>query len=252
MWAQVFGTERYVLINDDCFNAMKRIPDGIIDLILTDPPQGLTKNEWDKPIPFADLWHEYDRILKPSGAAILFGNGMFTSDLMQSNRKNWRYNLVWDKVIPTGFLNANRQPLRGHEDICVFYRKPPTYNPQKRPGKPSHSKGVKKENANHNYGEYGFQDNSRTLGAMKHPTSILRFPKPHPSVAKHPTEKPVALLRWLIRTYTNEGDCVLDNCMGAGGTGVAALKEGRRFIGIELDPEMFDVALNNIGGEIES
>lgn len=171
------------------------------------------------------------------------------ADLMESNRKNWRYNLVWDKVLPGGFLNASRQPMRRHEEIVVFYKKQPTYNPQKVPGKRNHSVGKtegKKKGNNRNYNDYVHKDNAEELGDMKHPTSIVAIPKPHASVATHPTEKPVKLCEWLIKTYTNEGDLVLDNCMGTGSTGIACVNIGRRFVGIEIDTGYFNTAQQRI------
>ena len=177
---------------------------------------------------------------------MLTGQGLFSAELMLSNKKIYRYSLVWDKVLTSGFLNANRMPLRSHEDVLVFYKKLPSYNPQKTLGKKNHSKGVKKENENNNYGEFGFVDNSEKLGDMKHPKSIITFSKPHPSVSVHPTQKPVALLEYLIKTYTNEGETVLDNCMGSGTTGVACLNTDRNFIGIELDDKYFEIAKERI------
>ena len=237
------------LYNGDCLEVMQNIPDGSIDMILCDLPYGDTKNKWDTVILFEPLWKEYFRIIKDNGAIVLFAQGMFTAKLMMSNPKFWRYNLVWDKVLPSGFLNSNRMPLRSHEDICVFYKKPPVYNPQKFTGNKNHSKGVKKNNANNNYGDFDFVDNSDILGDKKFPVSILRFPKPHPSVCSHPTQKPVELLEWLIKTYTNEGEIVLDNCMGSGSTGIACKHTDRKFIGIELYKEYFDIAKERIKNE---
>ena len=230
------------LYQGDCLEYMKEIPDHSIDLILCDLPYGRTQNRWDTIIPFKDLWENYNRIIKDNGAVLLFADGLFMAELMLSNKKMWRYNLVWDKVLTSGFLNANKQPLRQHEEIVVFYKKQPTYNPQKTKGAKNHSKGVKKETANNNYGKFDFVDNSEELGDMKHPTSILTFSKPHPSKMIHPTQKPVELLEWLIKTYTNEGDLVLDNCMGSGSTGVACKNLNRDFIGIELDEKYFKIA----------
>ena len=236
----------YSLLHGDCLELMKTIPDRSIDMILCDLPYGVTKNHWDITIPFDKLWNLYNRIIKDNGAIVLFADGIFMSKLMLSNLKMWRYNLIWDKVSPSGFLNANRMPLRRTEEICVFYKKLPTYNPQKIKGKPSHSKGRIKENKNNNYGEFKFVDNSKELGDMKYPTSLLKFSKVSPSKMQHPTQKPIDLLEYLIKTYSNEGDTVLDNCMGSGSTGVSALKTGRNFIGIELDENYFQIAKKRI------
>ena len=230
---------------------MKNIPEKSIDLILCDLPYGTTRNKWDSVIPFEPLWEQYLRIIKDNGCIALFADGLFMSDLMKSQQKLWKYNLVWNKVLTSGFLNANRQPLRQHEVICIFYKKQPTYNPQKVLGKLNHSKGKKKECKNNNYGEFGFVDNREVLGNLKHPTSILEFSKPHPSKTQHPTQKPVALLEYLIRTYTNEGDVVLDNCMGSGSTCVACVNTNRHYIGFEKEPKYFDIACQRLD-EVES
>ena len=243
----------YFLFEGDCLDKMKMIDDKSVDLILTDLPYGVTnqnKNKWDSIIPFDQLWEHYNRIIKDNGAIVLFGQDKFTAKLMLSNEKMHRYNLIWSKVLPTGFLNANRMPLREHEDIVVFYKKLPTYNPQKTKGQPCHKKGkvVGQMNddilENNNYGNFKCVE---TEGDMKHPTSILKFAKPHPSVAVHPTQKPVELLEWIIQTYTNEGDIVLDSCMGSGSTGVACVNTNRSFIGIELDSKYYDIAKQRIG-----
>lgn len=242
-------TKDITLLAGDCLDLMKLIPDGSVDMILSDPPYGQTKNSWDKAPPLDFLWQEYKRIIKDNGAIVLFADGIFLADIMQSNRKMWRYNLVWNKVLKTGFLNANRQPLRQHEYICVFYKKRPTYNPQKVNGEKNHSKKtIGKDNC---YGNYNAVDNSELLGNLKHPTSILTYAKPHPSIAVHPTQKPVPLLEYLIRTYTNEGDLVLDNYMGSGSCGVACVNTGRRFIGIESEMKYFDIAESWIVAEKE-
>jgi site-specific DNA-methyltransferase (adenine-specific) len=230
---------------------MKDIPNKSVDMILCDLPYNVTRNKWDVLIPFDALWEQYNRIITDNGAIVLFAQGMFTSDLMQSNKKMWRYNLIWDKVLRTGFLNDNRMPLRQHEDICVFYKKLPIYNPQKIEGeKASNSKGSRpmSEYQNNNYGKYENVDNSKLHGKMKFPTSILRFEKPHPSTASHPTQKPIELCEWLIRTYTNENMTILDNCMGSGTTGVATINVGgnRKFIGIELDEKYFNISCKRL------
>lgn len=239
------------LIHGDCIEVMKDIPDKSIDLILCDLPYQRTQNKWDIMIPIDELWKQYNRVIKDNGCIALFSDGMFMAQLMMSNPKMWKYNLVWDKVLPSGFLNANRMPLRSHEEVCIFYKKQPTYNPQKVKGSPNHSKGKPKDCANNNYGDFEFVDNSKELGDMKHPVSIVRFSKPHPSVSVHPTQKPVELLEWIIKTYTNEGDIVIDNCMGSGSTGVACVNTGRRFIGIELSKEYYDIAQARIREALE-
>lgn len=225
---------------------MNELPDGSVDMILCDLPYGVTKNKWDSVIPLEPLWIEYKRIIKPNAAVVLFADGMFEAKLMMSNPNMWRYNLVWNKVLSSGFLNANRMPLRSHEEICVFYQKQPVYNPQKTEGSKNHSKGKQKENANDNYGHYDFVDNADSLGNMKHPTSIITFAKPHPSISVHPTQKSLELCEWLIRTYTNPESIVLDPCMGSGTTCVAAKKTGRRYIGFELDENYFNIAKERI------
>lgn len=237
------------LLQGDCFELMKEIPDGSIDMILCDLPYGVTANKKDKTIPFEPLWKEYERIIKPNGAVVLFGQGTFYVDLVNSNRKLFKYDLVWNKQLTSGFLNAKRMPLRQHEQIAVFYKKLPTYNPQFSKGKPLHSKGQaykNKEIKNQNYGKFEVTDDSRAGSEEKYPTSILSFSKPHPSVAVHRTQKSVDLLEWLVKTYTNEGETVLDNCMGSGSTGVACVNTNRNFIGIELDEKYFNIAKSRI------
>ncbi len=246
--------QQVLLYNGDCLEIMKDIPDGSIDLILCDLPyETLNRSNrgasWDKMIPLDKLWEQYDRIINDTGAIILFAQGMFTARLMQSRPDLWRYNLVWDKVLSGGFLNAKRMPLRSHEDICVFYKKLPKYNPQMKEGKPLHGRGTSyrsKNLTNNCYGSLGTADDSRKGSTEKFPTSIIRFPKPHPSTTVHPTQKPVELCEWLIRTFTDPGQTVLDNAMGSGSTGVACLRCGRKFIGIELNGGFFEIARNRI------
>lgn len=216
---------------------MKDVDSQSVDMIFADLPYGVTaKNKWDMVIPPDLLWEQYERIIKPDGVILLFGQDKFTAKMMLSNEKLHRYNIIWKKVLPSGFLNANRMPLREHEDIMVFYKELPTYNPQKIKGSPCHKKGkaVGQKNDgilnNHNYRDFTVVE---TEGDMKFPTSIWEFPKPHPSVAIHPTEKPVDLCRYAIRTYTNDGDIVLDNCCGAGSIPLAAKLENRYYIGMD-------------------
>ena len=237
------------LYNGDCLEVMKSIPDKSIDMVLCDLPYGVTQNKSDIVIPFDKLWEHYGRIIKDNGAIVLFAQGVFYVDLVNSNRKLFRYDLVWDKQLISGFLNANRMPLRQHEQIAVFYKKQPTYNPQMSCGKPLHSKGHSykdKPIVNNNYGDFHFTDDTRAGCTEKYPTSIVKFRKPHPSVAKHPTEKPVELLEWLIKTYTNEGAVVLDNCMGSGSTGVACMRTDRNFVGIEIDEKYYNIAKSRV------
>jgi site-specific DNA-methyltransferase (adenine-specific) len=242
------------LIHGDCLVEMKNIPDKSIDMILCDLPyevlnKGNKNVSWDRLLPFDQLWEQYNRIIKDNGAIILFAQGMFTAQLMMSNPNMWRYNLIWDKILTSGFLNAKRMPLRSHEDILVFYKSLPTYNPQMTIGEPLHSKGISyknKEFTNNCYGDMKGVDDLRKGSTEKYPKSIVRFQKPHPSCAVHPTQKSEELCEYLIKTYTNEGETVLDNCMGSGTTGVAAIKTNRNFIGIELNDEYFNIAEERI------
>lgn len=239
----------FSLYQGDCLELMKNIKDKSIDMICCDLPYGETQNKSDIALPFDLLWAQYTRIIKDNGCIALFGQGLFYVDLVNSNRKLFRYDLVWDKVLISGFLNSKRMPLRQHEQIAIFYKKLPVYNPQFTQGKPLHSKGINyknKEIVNQNYGKFNHTDDLRKGVTEKYPTSILRFQKPHPSVAKHRTEKSIECLEWLIKTYTNEGDLILDNCMGSGTTGIACRNLNRKFIGIELDKNYFEIAEKRI------
>lgn len=237
------------LYNGDCLDIMKTIQDKSVDMICCDLPYGETQNKDDIKIPFEPLWKEYERIIKDNGCIALFAQGLFYVDLVNSNRKLFRYDLIWDKVLTSGFLNAKRMPLRQHEQIAIFYKKLPTYNPQFSQGKPLHGKGTSymdKELKNQNYGQFHQTEDLRKGSTEKYPTSILKFPKPHPSVAKHRTEKSIDCIEYLIKTYTNEGDLVLDNCMGAGSCGIACKRCNRDFIGIEIDKNYFEIAEKRI------
>lgn len=186
------------------------------------------------------------KIIKDNGAIILFGNGMFTSDLMQSNKKMWRYNLIWEKTQPTGSLNANKMPMRYHEDLCVFYKKLPTYNPQKTTGHIRKVSTAKhKENCKQST-NYNIVKNSTYDSTERYPKSILKFAKDTQKSSLHPTQKPIELLEYLIKTYSNENDLILDNCMGSGSTAIAAINTNRKFIGIELEEEYFNIAKERI------
>ena len=278
------------IYNEDCLVGMKAIPDKSIDCIICDLPYGVLNRQnksaqWDNIIPFEPLWEQYERIIKDNGAIVLFAQGMFTAQLMMSNPKMWRYNLIWDKINrSTGFLNANRCPLRIHEDIVIFYKSQPTYNPQFTFGQVNHKRGGGREWYKQNKSGGGiWKDDKRrqeerrgyvltgkrrdgVSGARnrcygnfavtetritneKYPTSIIRVDKEHDGNYHHPTQKPVELIRWLVRTYTNEGDLVLDNCMGSGTTAVACIKEKRHFVGYEITKEYFDIAQERIKQE---
>lgn len=243
--------ENCKLYQGDCLELMKSIEDKSIDMILCDLPYGVlnktNKNaQWDNILPFDKLWQQYKRIIKDNSCIALFCDGMFMAELMLSNKKMWKYNLVWNKVLTSGFLNANKMPLRQTEEIVIFYKQQPIYNAQKSVGEKNHSKGKIKENKNNNYGKCDFVDNSDILGNMKCPTSLIAFSKTHPSKMLHPTQKPVALLEYLIKTYTNENMVVLDNCMGSGSTGVACINTKRKFIGMELEEKYFNIAKKRI------
>lgn len=232
---------------------MKDIPDKSVDAIITDLPYGQTaRNKWDSVIPFEPLWKQYKRVVKDNGAIILFANGMFTAELMISNKNMWRYNLIWEKTQPTGFLNAKKMPLRNHEDICIFYKKLPTYNPQKTTG---HSRKVSKAEHKVNcksttdYGEHGLITYDST---ERYPKSIWKFAKDVQKSALHPTQKPVALIEDLIKTYTDEGDIVLDSCAGSMTTGIAAINTNRKVICIEKDKDIFQVGRNRFEEHLKS
>jgi len=223
---------------------MKDIPDGSVDLILCDPPYGTTDCKWDDVLPFDQLWAEYNRLLKPDGAAVLFSAQPFTTQLIHSNRRDFRYCWYWFKNQATGFTFAKYQPMRRVEDICVFYRKHGTYNPQglraverprtRRKRKPERESVYKMSTLLNEY----------TPRFENYPKNVLQFDTER---GLHPTQKPVPLLEYLVKTYTNEGDTVLDNCMGSGSTGVAVKRVGgRHFIGIEQNKVYFDIAQKRI------
>ena len=215
----------------DCLEIMKQLPDKSIDMVLCDLPYGTTQNKWDSVIPLGGLWQQYRRIVKDDGAIVLTSQGMFTAELMVSNPKMFRYKWIWEKSKSTNFLNAKKQPLRKHEDVCVFYRRQPVYHPQMIDGEP-YDKGIRKNQMSGSYGD--FQPVHVHSDGKRYPTDIIYF-KTAESEGKvfHPTQKPVELGRYFVRTYTNPGDIVLDNTSGSGSFLVAALLEGRNFIGIE-------------------
>ena len=236
--------ETVTLWQGDCLELMKNIPDGSVDLVLCDLPYGTTRNKWDSIIPLDSLWEQYKRVIKDNGAIVLFSAEPFTSLLITSNIQWFRYDLIWSKTQGSDFLNANRKPLRSHENICVFYKKQPTYNPQKTDGKPYKAKSG--ETTSTNFGKFNGNHYTENKDGKRCPLSVLRFTGEHSRGKQHPTQKPTDLLEWLIKTYTNEGETVLDNCMGSGSTGVACVNTNRRFIGIELDEGYFNIAKERI------
>lgn len=223
VWNQIF--------EGDCLEYMNRIPDGSVDMILCDLPYGMTQNQWDCYIPLDKLWEQYNRVIKKNGAIVLTSNGIFTAKLILSQPDIYKYKWVWEKSKPTNFLNAKKQPLRKHEDVCVFYKKQPTYHPQMVQGEP-YDKGTRKDQLCGNYGDFGPAHVSSA--GERYPTDIIYVKTAEcEGPVLHPTQKPIELGRYMIRTYTNPGEVVLDNTFGSGSFLVAALMEGRNFIGIE-------------------
>jgi len=230
--------------NGDCIELMKEIPDGSIDMILCDLPYGSTRCKWDTVIPFEQLWQQYNRIIKKNGAILLFATEPFASSLRLSNIKNYKYDWIWDKVKGTGFLNAKKQPMRNHELICVFYKKQCTYNPQITHG---HRKKKSFKRPGQQTDVYGKMKNNVLYESTdRYPRSIQIFSTDTQKSSLHPTQKPVKLLEYLIKTYTNEGEIVLDNCMGSGSTCIAAINTDRRYIGFELEEKYFNIARERI------
>ena len=238
----------------DCLELMKEIPDKSIDCIICDLPYGITDCEFDTIIPFDLLWEQYKRIIKPEGNIVLFSAGLFTLNLIQSNIKDFRYKLIWKKNVPTGMASAKYRPMKYYEEICVFGNSKATYNPIMK-----ERIGVGKDC--YNYDHYCGDNNHLQFDKQKkrydpdwvQPSDVLEFNVvPNRNGKLHPTQKPVELIRWLIRSYTNEGDLVLDNCIGSGTTAIAAIKEKRHFIGMELDKEYFDIAEDRIKKELSN
>lgn len=228
------------LMQGDCLERMKEIPGGSVDMVMCDLPYGTTQNKWDSVIPFEPLWVEYKRLLKSSGVVVLTSAQPFTSALVMSQPKAFKYQWVWKKPCGTGFLNAKKQPLRNHEDVLVFYFEQPTYNPQFTKGSPYKQK---QGSGSRNYG--AVRDEYITVSdGKRYPLTVIEFNQGDTKV--HPTQKPVSLMEYLIRTYTNESDTVLDNTMGSGTTGVACMNTNRKFIGIERDEKYFQIAKDRI------
>lgn len=221
---------------------MNDIKDKSVDMILCDLPYGTTsRNKWDIVIPMEPLWNHYNRIIKNDGAIVLFSQLPFSCELIQAYRKYFRYEWIWEKPNAVGFLNANKMPLRAHENILVFYKKLPTYNPQKTQGKPYKCKSGNRTSSN--YGIFNGDYHTENINGMRYPRDVITYAKEQ---GLHPTQKPVPLLEYLIHTYTNENETVLDNCMGSGSTGVACVNTNRKFIGMELEEKYFQIAKDRI------
>lgn len=234
------------LFRGDTIEQMALLPDGCVDMILCDLPYGTTACRWDIVVPLNSLWQQYKRLIKKNGAILLFAQSPFDKVLGCSNLPMLRYEFIWEKSEATGHLNAKRAPMKAHENILVFYAKRPTYNPQKTTGHVM--KIARNVDRSENQSDcYGAQEGITSYSSTeRYPRSVLRFSKDKQKTALHPTQKPVALCEYLIRTYTNEGETVLDNTMGSGTTGVACVNTLRNFIGIERDDKYFSIAQNRI------
>ena len=238
------------IYNEDCLSGMKRIPDKSVDMILCDLPYGTTQNKWDSIIPLEPLWAQYERIIKDNGMICLTSCYPFTHHVISAKPTKFKYyDLVWDKSGTTGFLNAKRQPLRRHEQILCFYKSQPTYNPiMEVRGKPR-NKGSYNKKLGNGDSCYGAFKNLNSFNNEYYPTSIIQVSNTVQKDKVHPTQKPVALFEYLIRTYTSEGETVLDNCMGSGTTAIACMRTNRNFIGFELDENYYRIATERIQNE---
>ena len=250
------------IYNEDCLEGMKRIPDGSVDMVLCDLPYGTTQLTWDVCLPFDKLWEQWLRVCKTNAAIVLFSSQPFTTDLINSNRKMFKYEIIWKKTQKTGFFNAKKQPLRIHENILIFYQKQPTYIPQKfhvkSTGRIRKNSDFKKTNGN-----FVGKVSSKSAEAWyyhddgtRYPTDVVEFSNWNGALfgntenaTKHPCQKPVDICEYLIKTYTNEGELVLDNCMGSGTTAVACIREKRNYIGFETNAEYYNTACERIENE---
>ena len=250
MWGFFMGVDMIDLRQGDCLELLKDVPDGSVDLILTDPPYGTTACKWDSVIDFDLMWAELKRVIKPNGAIVLFGSEPFSSALRMSNIKQYKYDWIWEKSHPTGVALSKKQPMKYHEMLHIFYAKQPTYNPQMTKGKVNH--GDNRHLKDNEFLNSSSQPNMRAIrtkhykSGMKFPKSVQKFNSHNRADLSHPTQKPVPLLEYMIKTYTNEGDTVLDFTMGSGSTGVACVNTSRKFIGIELDKDYFAIAEQRI------
>lgn len=234
------------LMMGDCLDLMKALPDGSVDMVMCDLPYGTTQNKWDSVLPLDALWSEYARLCR--GAVVLTATQPFSSSVVLSNMRQFRYEWIWQKTRVTGVLNAKRQPLRQHESVLVFSKATPPYNPQGLEScDRSTSTGVSASGSSSNYGKINQTGNGKyTQTQTGYPRSVIQIKSESKTI--HPTQKPVALMEYLVRTYTNEGGTVLDNCMGSGTTGVACVQSGRNFIGMEMDQGYFEIASRRIKG----
>ena len=230
------------LWHGDCLTLIKDIDTNSVDMLLVDLPYGTTQCKWDSIISLKDLWIEYNRIIKDNGAMLFHCAQPFTSNLIMSNVKNFKYEWVWEKSKASNYLNAKKQPLRAHESIAVFYRKPPTYNPQMTQGE-AYNKGTAKRETE----VYGSQRAVEVKSdGERYPRTVQYFVTAEKEGKLHPTQKPIALTEYFVKTFSNPGDVILDNTMGSGTTGVACVNLDREFIGIEKDKEYFDIAVERI------
>jgi site-specific DNA-methyltransferase (adenine-specific) len=236
--------ENITLRHGDCLELMRDIPAGSVDLVLADLPYGTTRNKWDTPIDLTRFWRNVHRVTKQNAAICLFGQMPFTAKLVMSNLNEFRYEWIWCKPMAGGFLNANRMPMRSHEIISVFYKKLPQYNPQFTEGKP-YIKKQTKNRENNNYGKFKGDNETLVNTGKRYPRDVITISNSNKN-SKHTTAKPVELLEYFIKTYSNPGDTILDNCMGSGSTGIACVNTGRNFIGIELDEKYFNIAKERI------
>ena len=250
------------IYNEDCLEGMKRIPDGSVDMVLCDLPYGTTQLKWDTIIPFDKLWEQYLRVCKTNAAIVLFSSQPFTTDLINSNRKMFKYEIIWKKTQRTGFFDAKKRPLRLHENILLFYGKQPTYNPQRVIKDNAVGVGRRRGNSDFMKTNGGFvgkvgKEKAETYyyeeKGWRYPTDVIKFSNWNGALfgntdrsVKHPTQKPVDICEYLIKTFSNEGETVLDNCMGSGTTAVACINTGRNFIGFELDKNYYDISQERI------
>lgn len=237
--------DNYKLMFGDCLERMKEIPDGSVDLILTDLPYQTTQNSWDSMINLEEMWVQLNRICKPNTAKLMFAQTPFDKILGCSNLKELKYEWIWEKTTATGHLNAKKMPMKAHENILVFYKSLPTYNPQKTTGHKPANSYTKHQDDGSNYGEtkVGISGGGQT---DRYPRSVQVFKTDKQKVSLHPTQKPVALLEYLIKTYTNENEVVLDFTFGSGSTGVACLNTNRKFLGIEMDTKYYEIACDRL------